>query len=116
MADLARADLLRPKIERFEIAAGSIFIRALSAGFAVSLRGKSLGDAEIFDLIARSVCSEDGTPILSAADVAEIDLATMQAIVDEIMRFNALAPGSTRDLADALKKTREASGSISSSP
>jgi hypothetical protein len=113
---LSKSDLLRPKIMRLETGCGSVLIRALSAAYAISLRGKSLADDQIFDMLARSICDEDGAPIMTPAEVGEIDLKTLQAIVNGVLEFNSLAEGSHAAAADALKKTSAESASSISSP
>lgn len=102
MTDLTRDALLAPRILAVDLPDGRIYLRALSAGYAVGLRGRTLGDADIFDMIAHSVCDAKGIPILTAADVAEMPLSSLQSILDQILAFNALAPNAA---AEALKKT-----------
>lgn len=99
---LTRADLLAVRISKVELPDGIVRIRALSAGYAVGLRGKKLGDADIFDLLSRSICDENGETILNADDVAAMPLSTLQPILDAILAFNALGKDQA---ADALKKT-----------
>jgi hypothetical protein len=99
---LTRADLLAVRIFKVELPDGTVRIRALSAGYAVGLRGRTLGDADIFDMIARSICDDNGEAMLTAEDVAAMPLSLLQPILDGILLFNAL--GKDQAAID-LKKT-----------
>jgi hypothetical protein len=100
---LGLADLIRPRITCVELPEGKIYIRALSAAYAVGLRGRTLLDADIFDLLAHSICDANGQEIMTAEQVGEIPLPMLQPILDQVMAFNALADGNA---AADLKKTR----------
>lgn len=99
---LTAADLIRPRIKKIDLADGEIHIRALSAAYAIGLRGRTLVDADIFDLLARSICTPAGEELLTAEQVGEIPLTTLQPILDQVMDFNAMSQGKA---ADDLKKT-----------
>lgn len=97
--------VLKPDQKEIEIGGKKIYIRSLSAGYALSLRGKDLGDSHIFDLLARSVCDKNGNPILTPAQAEELGLTTVNQLVKEVMSFNSMGAASVSIATDELKKT-----------
>lgn len=98
MSKMTKAELLKPRLLTVPLNGGEITIRQLSAGYAIGLRGKDLGDQEIFDLLAHAIAE----PEMTAAELSEMPLSYLQPILDAVMEFNSLSEGK----ADAdLKKT-----------
>jgi hypothetical protein len=98
---LTRDDLLKPKTKTVKVDGGEIVIRALRASEAMELRGKDLGSAEIFQVIASSIVS----PQLTAEDVGNLSIATMNKVTVEVFAFNAMGEKAIADAQDELKKT-----------
>lgn len=108
---LTREALLKPRTKEIALDGGAVVIRALTAGEAYAYRGKELGAAEIFGLIALSICE----PQLSAEDIASMPVALVGQLTAAIFTFNALGEQAIAAAQDELKKTPP-SASTSSSP
>lgn len=102
---LTKAELLKPKLTTLDVDGRSITIRALSAAYAIGLKGQNLGDAAIFDMLAKSICDEAGAPILTADEVGQIPVKTLGEIVAGVMAFNSMDAGAVQIAAEELKKT-----------
>jgi len=96
-----RDDLVKPRTKEITIEGGSMVIRALTAAEAFELRGKDLGSAEIFELIAKSIYE----PALSAADIGMLPTSIVTALTAEIFAFNGLGQKAVEDAKEELKKT-----------
>jgi hypothetical protein len=101
---LSKIELLTPKIKSIDVEGGLVAIRALNASYAVSLRGKDLGDNEIFEMLSKSICDENGDPMLTPEEVGQIALTSLNQIVQGVMAFNSMSEGKA---ADDLKKTTD---------
>ncbi len=99
------SQVLKPDIKEIEISGQKIYIRSLSAGYAISLRGKDLGDSQIFDVLSRSVCDKNGNQTMTAAQAEELGLTTVNQLVKEVMAFNSMKSNSVSDATAELKKT-----------
>jgi len=97
--------VLKPDLKEIEVSGKKVYIRSLSAGYALSLRGKDLGDSHIFDLLARSICDKNGNSILTPAQAEELGLTTVNQLVKEVMSFNSMGAASVSIATDDLKKT-----------
>ena len=102
---LSKLALLKPKINSIDVDGGFISIRALSASYALSLRGKDLQGAEMFEIISQSVCDENGDLLLTTEEVGQIAVATLTQIVKGVFIFNALGEKAASEAVDELKKT-----------
>lgn len=98
-----RDDLVKPRTKEITIEGGSMVIRALTAAEAFELRGKDLGSAEIFELIAKSIHE----PALSASDIGMLPTSIVTALTTEIFAFNALGKKAIDDATAELKKTED---------
>lgn len=96
-----RDALIKPRTKQITIEGGTMVIRALTAAEAFELRGKDLGSAEIFELIAKSISE----PVLSAADIGMLSTSIVTALTAEIFEFNALGKKAVEDATAELKKT-----------
>jgi hypothetical protein len=111
---LSKTALLKPKIKSIDVDDGLVSIRALNASYAISLRGKTLGDTEIFDMLSKSICNEAGDPLLTPDEVGQLALSTLNQIVKGVMAFNSMAEGAVKEATDTLKNPP--SDSIMTSP
>lgn len=102
MSKMTKAELLEPRLLTVPLNGKDIVIRQLSAGYAITLRGRDLGDQEIFDLLAHAIAE----PELTAAELAEMPLSYLQPILDAVMEFNSLSEGKAE--ADLKKIQRSA--------
>jgi hypothetical protein len=102
---LTKAELLKPKTTIIQVDDGSICIRALSASYAMGLRGKDLQGADIFGIIADSIIDEQGAPMLTGEEVGTLAISTLEQIVKGIFAFNALGDKAVSEAVDELKKT-----------
>lgn len=99
--------VFKPDVKEVEISGQKIYIRSLSAGYAISLKGKNLGDSEIFDVLSRSICDKDGNPVLTQAQAEELGLTTVSQLVKEVMLFNSITAGAVALATEELKKTED---------
>jgi hypothetical protein len=113
-ARLSKDELLKPKIKSIEIGDGLVCIRALNAEYAISLKGKDLRDDAIFDMLSRSICDEQGAPMLTPEEVGQMPIETVSEIVKGVMAFNSMSEGAAAEAKDTLKNPT--SDSITSSP
>lgn len=97
----------KPEVKEIEVSGQKTYIRSLSAGYALSLRGKDLGDSQIFDVLSKSVCDKNGKPIITPKQAEEMGLTTVNQLVKEVMAFNSMAPTAVIDAKDELKKTED---------
>lgn len=104
---LTRDQLLKPKTTLIEVDGGSLTIRALSAEYAMGLRGRDLQGADIFEVIAYSIVDEKGEPMLTGAEVGGLAIATLEQIVKQVFEFNALGKKAVDDATAELKKTED---------
>ena len=102
---LTRDQLLKPKTTTIEIDGGSLIIRALSAEYAMGLRGRDLQGADIFQVIADSIVDEQGNNMLTGAEVGTLAISTLEQIVKQVFEFNALGRKAVEDATAELKKT-----------
>jgi len=102
---LTKAELLKPKTKQICVDDGELTIRALSASYAMGLRGKDLQGADIFSIIADSIITEDGNQMLTAEEVGSLAITTLEQIVKGIFAFNALGNKAVAEAVDELKKT-----------
>ena len=100
-----KADLLKPRTTQIEVDNVLITIRALSASYAMGLRGRDMQGAEIFDVIAVSIIDENGAPMLTAEEVGKIAISTLEQIVKSIFSFNSLGQKAVDEAVEELKKT-----------
>lgn len=96
---LTKAELLKPRLSTLEVNGGTITVRQVTAGYAITLRGRNLGEAEIFDLLAHAIAEPELTP----AEIAEMPIEYLQPILNAVLELNALSDGKAE--AD-LKKTQ----------
>jgi hypothetical protein len=101
MATLTRDALIAPKTKTVKVDGGEIVIRALRASEAMELRGKDLGSAEIFGVIASSIVE----PKLTAEEAGQLSIATMNKIVVAVFAFNKLGDEAAAEAQAELKKT-----------
>ena len=87
---LTRDQLLKPKTTTINVDGGSLLIRALSAEYAMGLRGRDLQGADIFQVIADSIVDENGVTMLTGAEVGTLAISTLEQIVKQVFEFNAL--------------------------
>lgn len=104
---LTKSELLKPKTTAVKVDGGSLTIRALSAAYAMGLRGKDLQGADIFGIIADSIIQEDGSPMLTADEVGTLAMSTLTQIVKAVFEFNALGEKAVSDAVAELKKTED---------
>ena len=104
---LSKADLLKPKTKQIDVDGDKLTIRAMSAEYGYSFRGKVLHDAEIFGILAESIVDEDGNTILTAEEVGKIAMVTLEKIVKGVFEFNALGKKAVDDAVNELKKTED---------
>lgn len=102
---LTREQLLKPKTTTINVDGGSLIIRALSAEYAMGLRGRDLQGADIFDVIADSIVDEQGNTMLTGAEVGALAISTLEQIVKQVFEFNALGKKAVDDATAELKKT-----------
>lgn len=102
---LTKAELLKPKTKFIDVDGGTICIRALSASYAMGLRGKDLQGVDIFGIIADSIVDEQGNPMLTAEEVGTLAIATLTQITKGIFEFNALGQKAVDEAVSELKKT-----------
>ena len=100
---LSKTALLKPKITSIDVDGGLVSIRALNAAYGISLRGKKLGDAEIFDMLSKSICDEEGNPMLTADEIGALALTTLEQIVKGVMAFNSMSEGAVVEATNKLK-------------
>lgn len=104
---LTKADLLKPKTKKIPVDDGEILIRALSAAYAMGLRGKDLQGSDIFQIIADSIVDEQGNALLTGDEVGSLAVATLEQIVKGIFAFNALGEKAVSEAVTELKKTED---------
>lgn len=104
---LSKAELLKPKTTTIKVDGGSLTIRALSASYAIDLRGKDLQGSDIFQIIADSIIQEDGSVMLTAAEVGTLSISTTTQITKAIFAFNSLGEKAVSDAVAELKKTED---------
>ncbi len=99
------SDLVKPDIGKVDVDEGFVYIRAMSAEYGLSLRGRDLQGAEIFEVIAESVCNPDGVTILTVEQVGKIPMKKLEQIVKGVFAFNKLGAKAVSEAVDELKKT-----------
>jgi hypothetical protein len=102
---LTKAELLNPKTTVIEVDGGSLTIRALSAEYAMGLRGRDLQGADIFQVIADSIVDENNVPMLTGAEVGTLAISTLEQIVKGVFAFNTLGKKAVDEAMGELKKT-----------
>jgi len=102
---LTRDQLLKPKTTVIQVDGGSLTIRALSAEYAMGLRGRDLQGADIFQVIADSIVQENGETMLTGAEVGTLAISTLEQIVKQVFEFNKLGKKAAEDATAELKKT-----------
>ena len=102
---LTKAELLKPKTTKIDVDGGVITIRALSADYAMSLKGIDLQGSDIFNVIAVSIVDENCAPMLTGEEVGTLAITTLEQIVKGIFAFNALGDKAVSEAVDELKKT-----------
>lgn len=110
---LSKAELLKPKTAHIDVDGGTVVIRALSASYAMGLRGRDLQGADIFGVIADSVVDKQGNPMLTSEEVGALAISTLEQIIKGIFAFNSLGKKAVDDAMGELKKTE---GSTINSP
>jgi hypothetical protein len=110
---LTKAELLKPKTKEIDVDGGKLTIHALSASYAMGLRGKDLQGTDIFGIIADSIVDEQGNPMLTGEEVGTLAITTLEQIVKGIFAFNALGKKAIDEAMGELKKTE---GSTTNSP
>jgi uncharacterized protein YunC (DUF1805 family) len=111
-AHLTRTEILKVKTKELEVDGGLVTICALSASYAISLRGKTLGDAEIFDMLSKSLVAPELTP----EEVGTLPITTVEQIVKGVMSFNSMSEGAVVEATNKLKKPPSDSTTASSEP
>ena len=96
---LSKSQILTVKTKDLDVDGGIVTIRALSASFAISLRGKTLGDAEIFDMLSKSLVA----PELTAEEIGGLAITTVEQIVKGVMAFNSMSEGAIVEATNKLK-------------
>ena len=96
---LSKDQLLTVKTKDLEVDGGLVTIKALNASYAISLRGKNLGDTEIFDMLSKSLVSPELTP----EEVGTLSITTLKQIVDGVMVFNSMSESAVKEATDTLK-------------
>lgn len=104
---LTRDQLLKPKTTTINVDGGSLTIRALSAEYAMGLRGRDLQGSDIFQVIADSIVQENGETMLTGAEVGTLAISTLEQIVKGVFEFNALGKKAVEDATAELKKTED---------
>lgn len=99
------SDLIKPDIGKVDVDDGFVYVRALSAEYGLSLRGRDLKGKEIFEIIAESVCNPDGVTILTVEQVGKIPMKKLEQIVKGVFTFNKLSKKAVSEAVDELKKT-----------
>lgn len=102
---ISKEQLLKPKKTTINVDGGTLTIRALSAEYAMGLRGRDLQGADIFDVIAVSIIDESGNQMLTSAEVGTLAISTLEQIVGQVFAFNALGKKAVDDAVSELKKT-----------
>lgn len=102
---ITKDQLLKPKITAVEVDGGTLTIRALSAAYAMDLRGKDLQGSDIFQIIADSIIQEDGNPMLTGDEVGTLPISTITQITKAVFEFNALGAKAVDEAVNELKKT-----------
>ena len=103
---LTREQLLNlKKTTTINVDGGSLIIRALSAEYAMGLRGRNLQSPDIFEVIADSVIQENGEPMLTSAEVGTLAISILEQIVRQVFAFNSLGSKAASEAVDELKKT-----------
>lgn len=102
---LTKDQLLKPKTKVIDVDGETLTIRALSAEYSLSLRGKDLHGVEIFDVVAVSIIDESGEQMLTTQEVGTIAIATLEQIVKQVFAFNSLSKKAVDDAIAELKKT-----------
>ena len=97
--------VIKPEVKEIELGSQKVFIRSLTAGYALSLQGKDIGNTQIFEVLSRSICDKDGRSLLTPAQAEELGLTTVNQLVKEVMSFNSMSAGAVSIAADELKKT-----------
>lgn len=104
---LTKDQLLKPKTTSIKVDGGTLTIRALSAAYAMGLRGKDMQGADIFQIIADSIIDENGAVMLTGDEVGALAMSTLQQIVKGVFEFNALGEKAVNDAVAELKKTED---------
>jgi hypothetical protein len=104
---LTRDQLLKPKTTTIKVDGGSLLIRALSAEYAMGLRGRDLQGADIFQVISDSIVQENGETMLTGAEVGTLAISTLEQIVKQVFEFNALGKKAVEEATAELKKTED---------
>jgi hypothetical protein len=102
---LTKADLLKPKTTVIEVDGGTLTIRAMSAEYAMALKGKDLQGSDIFGVIANSIIDEQGNLMLTGEEVGTLAISVLEQIVKGVFAFNALGKKAVDDAVNELKKT-----------
>lgn len=102
---LTKDQLLKPKTTAVEVDGGTLTIRALTAAYAMGLRGKDLQGGDIFQIIAYSIIQENGETMLTADEVGTLAISTLTQITTGIFAFNKLGEKAAAEAVDELKKT-----------
>lgn len=102
---LTKDALLKPKITQIEVDGDTLTVRALSASYAMALRGKDLQGTDIFGIIADSIVDESGNQMLTGEEVGTLAIATLEQITKGIFTFNALGKKAVDEAIGELKKT-----------
>ena len=102
---LTKSDLLKPKTTEIDVDGGKLTIRALSAAYAMALRGKDLQGVDIFEIISDSIVDEKGEKMITGEEVGTLAIATLEQIVKQVFEFNALGKKAVEDATAELKKT-----------
>ena len=110
---ISKAELLKPKTASIDVDGGTITIRALSAEYAMGLRGKDLQGSDIFDIIADSIVDDKGEKMLTGQEVGTLAITTLEQIIKGIFAFNKLGAKAVEEAVNELKKT---DGSTTNSP
>lgn len=108
--------ILKPDVKEVEISGQKIYIRSLSAGYAMSLRGNNLEDKQIFEVLSESVCDKNGKLLLKPAQVEQFGLTSVNQLVKEVMSFNSMSASAVSGVKENLKKTEDSTDLTSSSP
>ena len=109
---LSKTEILTVKTKDLEVDGGLVTIKALNASYAISLRGKNLGDTEIFDMLSKSLVSPELTP----EEVGTLSITTLKQIVDGVMDFNSMSESAVKEATDTLKNPPSDSTSTSQEP
>jgi len=96
---LSKTEILTVKTKDLEVDGGLVTIKALNASYAISLRGKDLGDTEIFDMLSKSLVDPELTP----EEVGTLSITTLKQIVDGVMDFNSMSESAVVEATNKLK-------------